>query len=78
MGCLLLFANSFAAYATAYALTTRSASWYRCRSASTCQGNVITGQANVGYAMAAWMVVIMLVTIGIYLLLRRRSERWQR
>ena len=38
------------------------------------QGNVIAGQANVGYALAAWMIVIMLVTIGIYLLLRRRAD----
>ena len=41
-------------------------------------GNDIAGKANVGYAMAAWMIVIMLVTIGVYLVLRRRAERWQR
>ena len=42
------------------------------------QGNTITGNANVGYALAAWMVLIMLVTIGLYLIVRRRSERWSR
>ena len=78
-GLLLLFANAFAAYATAVRphhpvgqpgvgadplLHVRA----------TC----IAGQENVGYALAAWMILIMLVTIGVYLVLRRRAERWQR
>jgi putative spermidine/putrescine transport system permease protein len=77
-GLLLLFANAFAAYATAAALTTQSAKLVSVQIRFYMSGNVISGQANVGYAMAAWMIVIMLVTIGIYLLLRRRAERWQR
>ncbi len=77
-GLLLLFANSFAAYATAAALTTQSAKLVSVQIRFYMSGNVIAGQANVAYAMAAWMIVIMLVTIGIYLLLRRRAERWQR
>ena len=78
MGCLLLFANSFAAYATAAALTTQSAKLVSVQIRFYMSGNVIAGQANVAYAMAAWMIVIMLVTIGVYLVLRRRAERWQR
>ena len=77
-GLLLLFANSFAAYATAAALTTQSAKLVSVQIRFYMSGNVIAGQANVGYAMAAWMIVIMLVTIGVYLVLRRRAERWQR
>jgi putative spermidine/putrescine transport system permease protein len=77
-GLLLLFANSFAAYATAAALTRESAKLVSVQIRFYMSGNVIAGQANVGYAMAAWMIVIMLVTIGIYLPLRRRAERWQR
>jgi putative spermidine/putrescine transport system permease protein len=77
-GLLLLFANSFAAYATATALTTQSAQLVSVQIRFYLQGNVIAGQENVGYALAAWMIVIMLVTIAIYLVLRRRSERWQR
>lgn len=77
-GLLLLFANSFAAYATAYALTTQSANLVSVQIRFYMSGNVIAGQANVAYALAAWMIVIMLVTVGIYLLLRRRAERWQR
>ena len=37
-----------------------------------------SGYAEVGYAIAAWMVVIALVAMGGYLLLRRRAERWRR
>jgi putative spermidine/putrescine transport system permease protein len=77
-GLLLLFANAFAAYATAVALTTQSAELVSVQIRFYLQGNLITGQENVGYAMAAWMILIMLVTIALYLLLRRRSERWQR
>ncbi len=77
-GTLLLFANAFAAYATAYALSTGAAKLVSVQIRFFLQGNTITGKANLGYALAAWMVVLMLVTIGIYLLLRRRAERWQR
>jgi putative spermidine/putrescine transport system permease protein len=75
---MLLFANSFAAYATAFALTSESGSLVPVQIRFYMAGNVIAGQANVGYALAAWMIVIMLATIGFYLLLRRRAERWQR
>lgn len=76
-GMLLLFANAFAAYATAYALSTGAAELVSVQIRFYLQGNNITGQANIGYALAAWMILIMLATIGIYLLLRRRAERWQ-
>jgi putative spermidine/putrescine transport system permease protein len=77
-GLLLLFANAFAAYATAVALTSQSAELVSVQIRFYLQGNMITGQENVGYALAAWMILIMIVTIGMYLALRRRSERWQR
>ncbi len=77
-GMLLLFANSFAAYATAFALSTGSAKLVSVQIRFYLQGDNITGQANIGYALAAWMILIMLATIGVYLLLRRRAERWSR
>ena len=77
-GMLLLFANAFAAYATAFALTTGSSKLVSVQIRFYLQGNAITGKANLGYALAAWMILLMLVTIGVYLLLRRRAERWQR
>ncbi len=77
-GMLLLFANTFAAYATAFALSTGSAELVSVQIRFYLQGDNITGQTNIGYALAAWMIVMMLATIGFYLLLRRRAERWSR
>ena len=56
-GLLLLFANAFAAYATAYALTTQAGALVPVQIRFYLQGNTITGKANVGYALAAWMVL---------------------
>jgi putative spermidine/putrescine transport system permease protein len=77
-GMLLLFANSFAAYATAFALTTGSSNLVPLQIRFYLQGNAITGKQGLGYALAAWMILIMLATMGAYLLLRRRAERWRR
>lgn len=77
-GFLLLFANAFSAYATAYALSSGGARLIPVQIRFFLQGNTITGKDNLGYAMAAWMIIIMAVTMVAYLLLRRRSERWQR
>jgi putative spermidine/putrescine transport system permease protein len=77
-GMLLLFANAFAAYATAFALTTGSGNLVPLQIRFYLQGNAITGKQGLGYALAAWMILLMLVTMGAYLLLRRRAERWRR
>lgn len=77
-GVLLLFANAFAAYATAYALTTGASDLVPLQIRFYLQGNAITGKEGLGYALAAWMVLIMLFTMSGYLLLRRRAERWRR
>ena len=76
-GFLLLFANAFSAYATAYALSSGGAQLIPVQIRFFLQGNTITGKDNLGYAMAAWMIIIMVVVMGVYLLLRRRSEKWQ-
>jgi len=74
-GFLLLFANAFSAFATAYALNTRfnvvpvKISFYL-------QGD-IAGRSPLPFALATWMVIIMAVAMGGYLLLRRRAERWR-
>ncbi len=77
-GMLLLFANCFAAYATAFALTTGASGLVPLQIRFYLQGNAITGKQGLGYALAAWMILIMLVTMAAYLLLRRRAERWRR
>ncbi|MEY2627912.1 MAG: hypothetical protein RJB08_1671 [Actinomycetota bacterium] len=77
-GYLLLFANAFSAYATAYALSSGGAQLIPVQIRFFLQGNTITGKDNLGYAMAAWMILIMIVTMTAFLLLRRRAERWRR
>lgn len=77
-GFLLLFANAFSAYATAYALSSGGSKLVPVQIRFFLQGNTITGKDNLGYAMSAWMIIIMIVTMGGYLILRRRSERWKR
>ncbi len=76
-GLLLLFANSFSAYATAYAISTGASRLAPVQIRFFLQGDQ-SGYAEVGYAIAAWMIVIALVAMGGYLLLRRRAERWRR
>jgi len=77
-GILLLFANAFSAYATAYALTGGSSNLVTIQIQFFLQGNTITGKGQLGYALAAWMIIIMGVSMTGYLLLRRRAERWRR
>ena len=77
-GLLLLFANAFSAYATAYALTGGSSNLVTVQIRFFLQGNTITGKGQLGYALAAWMIIIMAVSMTGYLLLRRRAERWRR
>ena len=77
-GILLLFANAFSAYATAYALTGGSSGLVTIQIQFFLQGNTITGKGQLGYAIAAWMIVIMSVSMTGSLLLRRSAERWGR
>jgi putative spermidine/putrescine transport system permease protein len=76
-GTLLLFANAFSAYATAYALSSGGSRLVPVQIRFYLQGNTITGKGNLGYALAAWMVLILLVVMVGYLILRRRAERWR-
>ncbi|MEK7424324.1 MAG: ABC transporter permease subunit [Actinomycetota bacterium] len=74
-GFLLLFANSFSAFATAYALNTQ-ANLVPIKISFYLQGDV-SGRSPVPFALATWMIVIMGASMGSYLLLRKRAERWQ-
>lgn len=74
----LLFGNAFGAHATAFALTGGGS-----------QGNVVTiligaqlssdalSNPGLGNALAFGMIVIMVITIGLYSWMRRLAERWQ-
>jgi putative spermidine/putrescine transport system permease protein len=75
-GFLLLFANSFSAYATARALTD-STRIVPLRLAFYLGGDIKVGVDAVGYSLASWMIIIMAVAMVLYWVLRKRAERWQ-
>jgi putative spermidine/putrescine transport system permease protein len=72
----LLFGSGFSAYATAEALTGGTIAITPIQIGSILQGNVISGEQNIAYALAFAMIVILLVSVIIYVLLRRRTSRW--
>ncbi len=72
---LLLFCSSFSAYATAYAINS-SYPLVTIRISSVLSGNVLSGQENLGAALALDMIVIVLPLTVIYQLLQRRTSRW--
>ena len=71
----LLFANSFGAYATAYALTGGSLSLITIQLRAQISGDVLHNP-SLGYAMAMGMIFIMAVSTTGYIWLQSRSERW--
>jgi putative spermidine/putrescine transport system permease protein len=72
---ILLFANAFGAQATAYQLTGGSIDIATIAISRQIRGDVLFNE-GLGYALAMGMVVIMAVSIGLYAILQRRSERW--
>lgn len=74
---VLLFGNAFGAYATAFALTAGSLPIVTIQIGAQIRGDVLHN-ANLGYALALGMVVIMAVSIAAYTWLQRRSARWLR
>jgi len=74
---ILLFANAFGAFATAFALTGGTINLVTILIGSQMRGDVLR-DPGLGYALAVGMVAIMAVSIAAYSLLQRRSERWLR
>jgi len=72
---LLLFANSFGAIATAYALTGSSLNIVTILLYAQIRGDVLHDQ-NLGYALALGMIVLTGASNIFYIWLRARSERW--
>jgi len=72
---ILLFGNSFGAHATAYALTGGMFNLATLLIGQQISGDVLHNP-GLGYAVAMGMVFIMAVSILIYSVLQRRSERW--
>lgn len=74
---ILLFGNSFGAHATAYALTGGLFPIATLLIGQQISGDVLHNP-GLGYAVAMGMVLIMALSILIYSVLQRRSERWLR
>ena len=72
---LLLFANAFAAYATAYALAGGSLNLVPILIGFFISGNVLL-DPGLAAALVTWMMLVIIVAMGFRLLLSRRSEKW--
>lgn len=75
---LLLFANAFAAYATAAALVSQGSPIVPLLIRSALTSEVVLGQSGFAYALALEMIVIVAVVMIAYNLLVRRTARWLR
>lgn len=74
---ILLFGSSFGAYATAYALTGGQINLITLQISSQLSGDVFNNP-GAGYVMALGMVIIMALSLGLYTVLQRRTEKWLR
>lgn len=75
---LLLFANAFAAYATAAALVSQGSPIVPLLIRSALTSEVVLGRAGLAYALACEMIVVVAVVMVAYNLLVRRTARWLR
>ena len=75
---LLLFANAFAAYATAAALVSQGQPITPLLIRSALTSEVLLGRQNLAYALALEMVVVVAVLMTLYAVLLRRTSRWLR
>jgi putative spermidine/putrescine transport system permease protein len=75
---LLLFASGFSAYATANALTVGNLPLTPLQIGGLLDGNVSALQLNLGKALSTVMVLISALAIIPYLIIQRRSARWQK
>lgn len=75
---LLLFANAFAAYATAAILVSQGQPIVPLLIKQAITSEVLLGGANVGYALAVEMIVVVALVMAGYSLLLRRTSRWMR
>jgi putative spermidine/putrescine transport system permease protein len=74
---VLLFGGSFAAYATAYALTSGHIALVPLQIGELINGNVLS-DPHAAYALAFGMVIVIAVAMIIYFVLDRRASRWRR
>jgi putative spermidine/putrescine transport system permease protein len=75
---LLLFANAFAAYATAAALVSQGQPIVPLLIRAALTSEVVLGRQNFAFALALQMIVVVAVVMTAYALLLRRTSRWLR
>jgi putative spermidine/putrescine transport system permease protein len=73
---LLLFANAFAAYATAAALVSQGSPIVPLLIRSALTSEVVLGQSGFAYALALEMIVVVAVVMMAYSALVRRTAKW--
>lgn len=73
---MLLFASSFAAYATAKALVGSSVPLVTLQISDALSSNVIVGSESLGKALALGMVLLIGVVMVFYAWVQRRTQRW--
>ena len=73
---LLLFANAFAAYATAAALVSQGSPIVPLLIRAALTSEVVLGQSGFAYALALEMIVVVAAVMVAYNLLVRRTARW--
>ncbi len=75
---LLLFANAFAAYATAATLVSQGQPIVPLLIRAALTSEVVLGRQNFAFALALQMIVVVAVVMTAYALLLRRTSRWLR
>jgi putative spermidine/putrescine transport system permease protein len=75
---LLLFANAFAAYATAAALISQGSPILPLMIRAGLTSEVLLGRENFSYALALEMIVVVAIVMTLYALMLRRTSRWLR
>lgn len=78
VGFLLLFINSFAAYATVYALSSSGGQLVPLQIRFILQGNVITGEKDLGYALVSVTMALLAASVLAITFLQRRFARWSK
>jgi putative spermidine/putrescine transport system permease protein len=75
---LLLFANAFAAYATAAALVSQGSPITPLLIRAALTSEIILGRQDLAFALAFEMIIVVALVMAGYALLVRRTSRWLR
>lgn len=75
---LLLFANSFSAYATAAALISQGSQIVPLQIRTALSSETVLGHENLAGALALGMILTMVVAMSLYSVVERRASRWRR